>query len=81
MSENVEVRLSFWPSGLIDGKARVVEMIVQPSELAGICVDPKAHCPMGCFSCPFGEKKCEEVKEEDWKVFLTKDAEESKNPS
>jgi hypothetical protein len=71
VSEGIEMRLSFWPSGIIGAKARVFEMLVQPAELAGLCNDPKAHCPMGCFSCPFGEeKKCAEVTTEEWTQFF-----------
>lgn len=70
--EGIEMRISFWPSGIIGAKAKCVSALVDSAELAGFCVDSKAHCPMGCFSCPFGDKKCKDIVKEDWdKYFLS----------
>ena len=80
MGEGIEMRLSFWPSGMIGAKARVLDMIVGPEDLAALCTNPKAHCPMGCFSCPFEGKKCEELTVEDWQTFFF-DKEETKEKS
>jgi len=82
MSEGIEMRLSFWPSGIIGAKARVFDMLVEPAELASLCTDPKAHCPVGCFSCPFGEeKKCAEVTVEEWNQFFFDKEEVKEEPS
>ena len=79
MSEGIEMRLSFWPSGIIGAKARVFESIVQPQDLAELCTNPKAHCPMGSFSCPFKDKKCEEVVVDDWKAFFLGESEKKES--
>lgn len=70
----IEMRISFWPSGIIGAKAKCFSALVNPAELAKYCSDPKAHCPMGCFSCPFDGKECKDIVEEDWsKYFLEGD--------
>ena len=77
MGSQVEMRLSFWPSGIIGGKAKVNEAIVDAEELAKLCADPKCHCPMGCFSCPFPKKECKDVVEADWLAVFEGNPEKS----
>ena len=64
--KGIEMRLSFWPSEIIGAKAKCVTALVDPAELSKFCADPKSHCPMGCFSCPFAQKECKNITEEDW---------------
>ena len=64
--KGIEMRLSFWPSEIIGAKAKCVTALVNPAELSKFCADPKSRCPMGCFSCPFEQKECKNVTEEDW---------------
>lgn len=69
MEDEIEVRLSFWPNGLL-GKGGVARTAsISLSDLAAMCCSREDGCPMGCFSCPF-DKKCCEVSLDDWKNWL-----------
>ncbi len=70
MENEIEVRLSFWPNGLLGkgGIARTASISLK--ELAEMCGSREDGCPMGCFSCPF-DKKCSEVSLDDWMKWLS----------
>lgn len=69
MAEEVEVHLSFWPTGIVGGKGNFHSASLPLEELAGLCASKEDGCPMGCFPCPF-EKKCVDVGLSDWKALL-----------
>lgn len=69
MADEVEVHLSFWPTGIVGGKGNFHSASLPLEELAGLCASKEDGCPMGCFPCPF-EKKCGDVGLPDWKALL-----------
>ena len=80
MAEEVEVRLSFWPGGLIGGSGVLRIAGTSAKELADLCSSKDSGCPMGCFSCPF-DRKCADITESDWSALFSKpkDAKEDSN--
>ena len=72
MSGEVDVHLSFWPSGIEGASGSVHTASVSPAELAELCTGKEYGCPMGCFACPF-DRKCGEISEADWMALFRKE--------